>query len=83
MRYFYVAYNFFLEGGKQGVGYVDMDTSGGYPPKNVLLKIIKGRVERQLKVKVVEDGIIIINIIELNEQDYKDFISEDTKAESD
>ena len=67
-RYFLVSYQFHLDG-KDGFGYSSHITKGGY----INLKDFTNLKEKTLGKTA---SIVILNIMELNESDYNDFIKE-------
>lgn len=72
MRYFFISFSHYKhteDGTVFGDGNSIIQTGGSFPNQTTLLKDIQ---ERNQDV----ENITILNIIELSEQDYKDFIGE-------
>lgn len=67
-RYFIVSYN--LSNGKvYGFGQINIVTDGCYPSMQTTNEQIKSNL------KYEDVGIVILNVIELSESDYNDWIS--------
>lgn len=68
-RYFIVFNRWQTLSGGIGKGYVSCNTTGFYPNNTSTRKEIEKNTEN-----CKEGSVIITNIIELNESDYKDFV---------
>ena len=74
-RYFIVFYRLFRVGGGFNVGYSNVETKGEYLNyKEISVKIKDGLNKDIEKDKNKVESILILNIIELNESDYKDWV---------
>lgn len=72
MRYFFISFSHYHhldESTVFGDGSITVKTEGSYPNKESILHDIK---EKDPEI----ENITILNIIELSEQDYKDFTTE-------
>lgn len=72
MRYFFISFSHYThteDGTVFGDGNITVQTEGAYPNQAALLRDIK---EKEPEI----ENITILNIIEMSEQDFKDFTTE-------
>lgn len=72
-RYFFISYLTFMRGGF-GAGNSHIVTDGHFPNRDYVAE----EIIKQYKEDI--DGLVIINIQELSEQDYRDFVADSRKS---